>query len=539
VNANSGRMATTGSGSATKTSMETLDDITLHHWIGERAASQPEAVAIRTASQAISFAALHKKALSFARFLQRLGLQRGDVIAAQLPNSTEFVVTYLAAGYIGATFQTVHMAYRAAEIEPLLAHSGAKAIVCMIDVKDFSPAESLASLRQKLPALQHIIAVGAKPRPGIQNFSDNEQDTSELYFDPVTATDRFLLLYTSGTTAAPKGVPVTFRNFLPNAALSARALGIDNTSVLLSAAPFTHLYGLFSLNLAFAAGASTALLPSYAPAALAEALDDLKPTGLFVAPAHLAACLNEGLLTKKRLASLRFALISGSTCRPTLAHAIQELMDNGEVLQLWGMSELQAGSFTRPGDKLQTRLTTVGRASPRTELRVAQEASVSPLGIEGELQVRGPSLFDAYMDNSPATVGAFTDDGWFRTGDLARMDQSGNIQITGRLKDIINRGGVKFNPTDVEALIERHVAVANCAIVPVHDPVLGERACCFIVPTSGTPHLQLEEVCRWLAEHDVAKLKWPERLELIDSMPMTPTRKIMKGELAKRAAVRK
>ena len=335
------------------------------------------------------------------------------------------------------------------------------------------------------------------------------------------AQDRFLLLYTSGTTSAPKGVPVAYRRFLPNAARSAEELGIDETSVLLSAAPFTHLYGLFSLHLALAAGAATALLPAYSPADFARALDRDRPTGLFVAPAHMAACLAEGLLTRARLATVRFVLISGSACPPDLAQAVQERMPNGEVLQLWGMSELQAGSFTRPGDEPRVRFGTAGRASPGTELRVALDGAPAPPGVEGELQVRGPSVFDGYLDNAEATADAFTSEGWFRTGDLTRMDEHGNIQITGRSKDVINRGGVKFNAADVEALLARHPGVASCAIVPTPDSVLGERACCFVVLKPQADGLRLEDLCRWLADHGVAKVKWPERLEIVDEMPMT------------------
>jgi cyclohexanecarboxylate-CoA ligase len=395
------------------------------------------------------------------------------------------------------------------------------------------------SRRSTLPSLQHVIVVGGDLIADTHAFPDaNALPAADKCGRPL-ATDLFQLLYTSGTTSAPKGVPVAYTKFLPNAALSATELGINENSVLLSAAPFTHLYGLFSLNMAFAAGAATALLPAYTPALLAAALDQHRPTGLFVAPAHIAACLNEGLLSTERLASLRFVLISGSFCPPDLARTLQDLMQNGQVLQLWGMSELQAGSFTRPGDDPMVRFATVGRPSPGTDLRVALDDIPLPPDTEGELQVRGRSVFEGYLDNAEATAAAFTQDGWFRTGDLARMDNARNLQITGRTKDVINRGGVKFNPADVEALVALHPAVAVCAIVPAPDAVFGERACCFVVLKDAKNGLRLDELCNWLASHDVAKLKWPERLELIDEMPMTPTRKIMKGELAKRAAALK
>jgi cyclohexanecarboxylate-CoA ligase/acyl-CoA synthetase len=293
-----------------------LADATLRDWVERRAAESASSLALRSDFETIDFAKLHERAMSLAGFFEGLGLKRGDVIAAQLPNGTEFVLTLLAASYIGAILQTIHMPYRAAEIEPLLAHSKAKAVVCLGRLKDFSPAEFIVSLRPMMPGLQHVIAVGEGHGSPARPFPDGHVSPDAPAFKRPVAADLFLLLYTSGTTAAPKGVPIAYRKFLPNAALSARELNIDDTSVLLSAAPFTHLYGLFSLNLAFSAGATTALLSTYSPALLADALDRHRPTGLFVAPAHMTACLNEGLLTRERLASLRFVLISGSYCPP-------------------------------------------------------------------------------------------------------------------------------------------------------------------------------------------------------------------------------
>ena len=524
------------SGAADAADAPTQNDVTLRDWVEQWAFERPGERAILGDAGTIDFATLHQRALALATSLRDLGVQRGDVVAAQLPNCPEFIVTWLATGYVGAILQTIHLPYRAAEIETLLRHGKAKVAVCVARLKDFSPAELMLSLRPGLRKLRHVMAIGADPPAGVSPFPDAAASTPGKLFEPwPRADDHFLLLYTSGTMSAPKGVPITYRKFLPNAAASAHELGVTASSVLMSAAPFTHLYGLYSLNMAMAVGAATAVLPAFTPAAMAEAIDRYRPTGLFVAPAHMAACLNQGLLTAERLASLDFALISGSACPPDLAEAVQQRMPDGKVLQLWGMSELQAGSFTRPRDEARVRFGTAGRASSGTELRVMIEQARAPAGTEGELQVRGASVFDGYLDNPEATAGAFSGDGWFRTGDLATMDDAGNIAITGRSKDVINRGGVKFNPADVELLIARHPAVAECAIVPKPDPVLGERACCFVVLEPGQSALRLEELCVWLGEHGIAKNQWPEHLEILSGMPTTPTRKVMKGELMWRA----
>jgi cyclohexanecarboxylate-CoA ligase len=504
---------------------------TLRDCVSRLARAAPSQTAVVGAGPPLTYAELHARALSLAAGLRALGIGSGSIIAAQLPNSVEFLTCYLAAGYVGATLQTIHMPYRGAELETLLAHSRAKAAVCLAHGKDASPAAIILSRRPRLPHLEHVIAVGLEAPAGtIALATLMEAKGDEAALPEVGPGERFLLLYTSGTTAAPKGVPVDYARFLFNAAESARELKIDRSSILLSAAPYTHLYGLFSVNLALTTGAAIALMPPFAPQALAAALDATRPTALFSAPAHIAACLNEGLLTRERLASLRFLQISGSNCPQALARTVQELMPDGVVAQLWGMSELQAGAFTRAADALAVRTTSVGRASPGTELRIADGTTVLDADTEGELQVRGASVFAGYLDNAEATAAAFTDDGWFRTGDLARLDAAGNLQITGRLKDVINRGGVKFNCADVETIIGAHEGVAQCAIVPMPDPVLGERACCFLVLKSGAT-VTLDDLRAFLAAREVAKLKWPERLEIISEMPMTPTRKVKKTEL--------
>jgi non-ribosomal peptide synthetase component E (peptide arylation enzyme) len=198
------------------------------------------------------------------------------------------------------------------------------------------------------------------------------------------------------------------------------------------------------------------------------------------------------------------------------------------------MTELQFGACSRPTDAKEVRFGTIGRATPGTQLRVvdAQE-NVLPPGEQGELHVRGCSLFSGYVGNEEATKNGFTADGWFRTGDLASMDAQGNVALCGRSKELINRGGVKFNPIDVEVAITNHPAVAQAAIAPLPDTVLGERACCFVILKPGAS-LNFDQLKDYLTENKFAKFTWPEQFVVVDEMPMTPTRKVMKAELVRR-----
>lgn len=504
---------------------------TLPGWLDARAAATPRAPALRDAAGDLDYAGLRAQVQRVAAGLHALGLGRGDAIAVQLPNTREFVVAYLAIARIGGVLSTAHLPYRDADLRTLLAHGRARALVCLARTRDYAPAEAVLAMREHLPALAHVIAVGEAPA-GAVDFASLAASEAELPDDLAPApADALLLLYTSGTSASPKAVPQTHQAMLGNARLSAPEHGIGPDDVVLSAAPLSHLFGLYGLHLAMSVGAACQLLPLFAPPELAKAIAQGRPSVLLAGPAHLAAMLKAGLMDATALASVRLVICSGSACPPDLARAVAAKLPNGRFSQLWGMTETQAGLYTRPGDPVELAATSAGRPSPGTEVRIASpEGTALPPGEEGELQVRGGLLFPGYFDNAGANAQAFADGGWFRSGDLAVRDAAGNVRITGRIKDVINRGGVKYNPRDIEDLLDAHPAVLQCAIVPMPDAVLGEKACCFVVPREGTPPT-LDALCAWLLERGVARHKLPERLELIAEMPLTPTRKVIKGKL--------
>ena len=506
-------------------------DDTLAKWLEQRAEGAPERPAIRLGKQTISYGEFHDVVTRLMAGLHGIGIRKGDVVAVQLPNIPEFLISYLAITGIGGVMSTLHMPYRGAEIETLLAHSSARAVICQASVGDFAAGELMVGLQAKLPLLDHVITVGDAPKGAVALAALGADDTAGNYLAPV-ASDPFLLLYTSGTTAAPKGVPLSYHNMLSNARVGIPEHQLDADDIILSAAPFSHLFGLYSFHLALCAGACSLLLPVFSPPGLAETIDQARPTALFTAPAHMAACIGGGLFDTANLSSLKLAVVSGSALPSTVARNLDDRLPNGHVSQLWGMTETQAGLYTRPDDSLDIVATSAGRPSPGTEVRVAAEdGQTQPCGDEGELQVRGALLFPGYLNNPDANRAAFAEGGWFRTGDLATIDQAGNVSITGRLKDIINRGGVKYNPIDVEDLLTSHPKILQAAIVPVPDDVLGERACCFVTLASPDVETTLEELCDYLLENKIAKNKLPEFLEVVGEMPMTPTRKIIKGRL--------
>ncbi|HKQ28899.1 MAG TPA: class I adenylate-forming enzyme family protein [Burkholderiales bacterium] len=472
-------------------------DDTLAKWLSHHVAERPVAPAVVFQDKTLSWQDLEETVVRTAAGLRKRGVSRGEVVAVQLPNTLQFLVSYLAITRLAAVMCPLHMPYRGAEIETLMRHSASRLAICTPQAKEmfqgrgitFEEIDRSSSLAEEVPA----------PQPK----------------------DAFLLLYTSGTTAAPKGVVHPYRSILGNGRLGAPEHGLNPQSRVLCAAPLSHLYGLYSLHCAWAVGACTVLLPAFKPDDLASTIEKLKPTALWTAPAHVAACRAAGVFEKYDWSSLRLAIVSGSMAPPPLVEYFAGKLPGCAVTQLWGMTELQAGLYTRPGDPFEMSATTAGRPSPGTQVRISPDA---------ELQVRGPLLFSGYFNNPEENEKAFTSDGWFRSGDLA--EQRGEyFAITGRTKDLINRGGVKFNPADVEMLLDAHPKVLQSAIVPMPDALLGEKACAFVTVKPGAVQPTLEELVQYLLEKKIAKNKLPEKLVVLPELPLTPTRKVIKGRL--------
>lgn len=504
----------------------------LFEWLEVHERERPAATAIVGPGRTISFRELGEEARRLAAGLADVGVGPRDVVAAQLPNCPEFLTLLLATAARGATFQTLHMPYRHAELSNLLAHGRAKVAVALHAAKDRRPAAELEALQVDLPHLETVVAVGGATQ-GTIDFADLTiaTPTAETVVEP-DADAPYLLLYTSGTTAGPKGVPHTARRFLPNAASASAELELGPADRITSLAPFSHLYGLFTLQIGLAAGSCAAMIPAFDPTKVLDDLVELAPTALFTAPAHLAPFVANDLLQPAHFEGTRLVCMSGSKVPTPLARAVDGLLGDGSVIGLWGMTELQVGTFGRMDDPLESRLSTAGRAAAGMKLRVVDsDGKRVPAGTEGELEARGSSTFDGYLRNPDDTAVAFTDDGWFRTGDLAEIDPAGYLRLTGRTKEIINRGGVKYNPAEIEELVVAHPSVTNCAILPVADDLLGERGCLCVQIVDNTS-ITLDEVCDLLESHGVAKYKWPERLEAFEELPMTPTRKVRRGKLA-------
>ncbi len=505
---------------------------TLGDWLSARAAEYPDQTAIVGRRDAMSFAETAHRSQALASAFSTLGLGKGDVVAIHAENSPEYLIAHYALARLGAVMTAIHVSYRANEIETILAHGGARAIICHEEVRGFPAARAARDMRDRLPGLEHVISLDGPEEglsPSLASLMEGMPGAPPEC--PPRGPDPFLLFYTSGTSDRPKACPLTFDNLLGHTKEMAGELGITADDLILAAGPYSHLYALFSPHLSLCTGSAVLVLPRYRPQALVEIIGAHRPTVMFATPAHMSACLNEGLIQPGELSSLRLAIIAGSAVPPALIRALDERLPDARIVQLWGMTEMQAGLFTRPGDPVEISAESCGRPCPGTEIRIVDsQVRELPRGGEGELQVRGCNVFAGYYGNDEANESSFTEDGWFRTGDLARQDGADNVTISGRIKDIINRGGVKYSTREVEDLLFQHPKIEQVAIVPGADAVMGEIAICFAVPFRGE-ELALDEICAYLLERQIAKHKLPERLEILAEMPIGPTRKIIKEQL--------
>lgn len=506
------------------------NESTLPSIVARHASTQPQRPALAGAGHTLTYAELWEAARRLAAGLAELGLKEGDVVAAQLPNIEEFVILYVAVNLIGAIYQPAHLPYRSPDLRFLLGHSGAKAFVGLTRRDDCRPADEVLALRRDLPALRHLITVDA-PHADCIHISDLMRAGGGGRTPEARPDSPSLLLYTSGTTSNPKGVPHSHRTLMGVGASSAVEFGMSDADVVLTLSRFSHMWGVLTLMMTLSAGASSLLLPNFTADAFARLVEARRPSFVFGAPIHLIQTFREGLLDRHDFSSIRAVATSGAVFPADQIRAIRERLPGGAIVELWGMTEIGPGAFTRPGTPGAKAVGTIGPAAPGCQLRiVATDGALAPDGEQGELEVHGPGVFTGYLGNPQANADAFTADGWFRTGDLAIRDPDATYRITGRVKEVINRGGVKFSPLEVERTLLTHPRIKACAVVPVPDPIYGERACCCAV-VDGAQALTLADVCAYLQANNIGKIMWPERLELLAELPMTPTGKVCKGVL--------
>ncbi|HVO27789.1 MAG TPA: AMP-binding protein [Candidatus Margulisiibacteriota bacterium] len=464
-----------------------------------------------------------------------LGLAAGDVIAYQLPNWWEAAVVFLAALRIGATVNPLLPIFREAELRFTLRQSGARVLVIPGVFRGCDHRELIAAVRPELPALREVLVVRGEPAAGTQRFAPS-YDAPPPPTPPVNPDSIALLMYTSGTTAEPKGVLHTHNTLAAEVLSLARVHQLTAADRTLMPSPLTHISGVIHGILTPALlGTSAVLMERWEPARAADLIDREQVTYMVGAPTFLQDLLAQPL--QHDASSLRLFSCGGAGVSPALMQRARERFPNCVAKRVYGSTEFPTLTTTDAADAVTYGIDTEGRAIAPAEVRIADASGMSlPAGAEGEVHGRGPECFVGYLD-APLNAEAFTPDGWFRTGDLGVLDAAGYLRITGRLKDIIIRKGEKISVKEVEDAIAAHAAVAEVVVIPCPDPECGERACAIVRPRAGQS-VDLGSLRAFLSARGLAKQKWPEQLEVVADFPRTDSGKILRTKLKEQFAGR-
>ena len=532
---------------------ESIAEYTAKGWWGDRALFEilerrarehPQREAMVDNRRRITYGQLWAEVKRFAEFLRRQGVQRGDVVTLQLPNRIEFPVVFFSLELIGAVANKISADFRAVEVEYILKFSKSRVYVCASQFKGFDYLAMIRELRPQLPDLQMVVCVDdvddeQMRAADVRSFGRVIGETPEIADKDRVRMDPFEIMrmcFTSGTTGNPKGVLHCMNTTLCTCELINEELRVTERDVLLDYLPVGLNWGYITLVQSVIAGAKVVLMERFTGEAALETIEREKVTYIPTAPASIVMMLNSPDLKKRDMSSLRVVITGGASAAVETIKAFQAALPTARLIELYGMLETGFHSFTRLEDDPLKVTGTVGRCVKQMGLRIINdEGKDMPFGEVGEIAAIGPSVHFGYLNNPDANRDSFTPDGWFRTGDLGQfVDKEGNVRIAGRKKEIINRGGKKYFPREIEELLYQHPSILQVAIVGAPDPRLGEKNCLCAVLKPGTS-LTLDEAVGFLRGR-VADYKLPEQLVIMDALPMTPTGKIRRPEIVKRVA---
>jgi fatty-acyl-CoA synthase len=497
-----------------------------------------------------TWAELAERADAVAAGLLAMGLQPGDRVGIWAPNCAEWVLTQFATARAGLVLVNVNPAYRRSELEYALNKVGCKALVLapalktsdyLAIVDDLAPELAGSTPGQlqaaALPMLRWVIRLGDGATPGMLNFSAVAGHATAASRAQLAAlgptlqdTDAINIQFTSGTTGHPKGATLTHRNILNNGFFVGEAIRLTEHDRLCIPVPLYHCFGMVMGNLGCLTHGATMVYPAEAfdPLAVLQTVQAERCTALYGVPTMFIAQLDHPRFAEFDLGSLRTGIMAGSPCPIEVMKRVQSQMNMGEVTIAYGMTETSPVSTqSAVDDPLDKRVSTVGRVQPHLEVQVIDEhGQPVPVGVTGELCTRGYSVMQGYWGDPAKTAEAVDADGWMHTGDLATMDADGYLNIVGRLKDMVIRGGENVYPREIEEFLYRHPAVQDVQVVGVPDVKYGEELCAWIKLREGATATadEIRDFCRG----QIAHYKIPRHVRFVDGFPMTITGKIQK-----------
>ncbi len=501
--------------------------------------ANPDAIALSVYSastgtrESLTWSELDRLADRCAIGLKKLGIGHNDVVCCQLPNSWQFVATYLGCSRIGAVFNPVMHIFRERELAFMLAHGEVKVFIVPKRFNKFDHEAMANGLKPSLPHLEHIVVLGGEGPNSFDALLNNPEFDAKR--GSITRDSRFgpddviQLVYTSGTTGEPKGAMHTANTIFSNLKPFSERLHMDGKDVILMASPMAHQTGfMYGLLLPLMLGARMVLMDSWNKALAAELVEREGITWTMASTPFLIDLTDAVEEGGRNASSLRIFLCAGTVIPGPVVERAQRVL-GARVISAWGMSENGAVTTVRPEDPENQSAISDGCPLPGVEIEI-RDAKGKPVGpgVEGDIYLRACSVFAGYLKRPH--LNGFDKDHWFETGDRGRMDEKGYIRITGRSKDIIIRGAENIPVVEVEAELYKHPAVALAAVVAYPDERLGERACAVIVLKAGQS-LTFAEMQDFLKGRGLTRQYWPERLELRDRLPMTASGKIQKFAL--------
>ncbi|WHZ05783.1 AMP-binding protein [Neobacillus sp. YX16] len=500
-------------------------------YVAKCAKLYPNEIAVVDEQRSATYKEIEDKSLRCAAGLYHLGVRRGDVVSFQLPNRLEAFYIYHGIARLGAIANPIIPIYRGKELRFILNQAKSKVIF----IPDRYRNHDYVSMYEKITSeLSHPITtiVLGKETSNFTSFqsfieTDWENKVNLQTIEPPKANDLLLLLYTSGTTANPKGALHNHNTILYDTQYMMDWFNLNERDVIFNPSPITHITGILcGLNMPFLLGGKVVLQDQWDAEYAVESIAKHRCSFMIFATPFLQGILSSTHRHKYDLSSLRYICCGGADMPSSLIEkASIEL--NCTVVRQYGATELPSATCTNIHDHSEKRCASDGRWMHPTEGRIVNERGELCLpGQQGEVHWRGPEMFLGYLDHS-LNKDSFTKDGWFKTGDLAHMDDEGYIYITGRIKDIINRGGEKMSVKEMEDILYEHPAVKEVVIVGMPDPILVEKSCAFVVVHDGFT-LDWDEMILYLGTKEIAKQKYPERLEIVSELPKTASGKIQK-----------
>ncbi|MHA3835548.1 AMP-binding protein [Terrabacter sp. AAH1] len=498
-----------------------------------------EALVDVTQGKRWTYAALQADVDRLARALLAVGVATGDRVGIWAPNCSEWTLVQYATAKIGAILVNINPAYRAHELQYVLGQAGISTLVAAESFKSSNYRQMVDEVREEVPALGRVVYIGTSDWDELLARAD-EVSADELarVQGGLKNTDPINIQYTSGTTGFPKGATLSHRNILNNGFFVGELCDYTEADRVCIPVPFYHCFGMVMGNLACTTHGACMVIPApgFDPAATLRATQDEKVTSLYGVPTMFIAEWNLPDFDSYDLSSVRTGIMAGSPCP---AELMKKLIAAGieEMTICYGMTETSPVSTqNRTDDTFEQKVGTVGRVGPHLEIKIADPVTgeTLPRGQAGEFMTKGYSVMLGYWEQPDKTAEAI-EDGWMHTGDIGVMHDDGYVEITGRIKDMVIRGGENVYPREIEEFLYTHPDILDAQVIGVPDEKYGEELCAWIRMKDGATPLTAESL-REFCTGQLAHYKIPRYVEIVDEFPMTVTGKIRKVEMRETTA---